>query len=112
MAGIRRGGKNPYADDEVAAPAAARIAQLSDGNFLVAGLTAKAHGLYGVVAVEPARLKFSPMIEDAMREYLKRIPDVSTASGAGVSAEALLTALAYAESPGLPVASSGEGRAV
>jgi WD40 repeat protein len=88
---------NPYESDDVAVPVATRIAHLSDGNFLVAGLTARTHGLYDEAAVDPATLRFSPKVDDAMREYLKRIPDV-----AGVSAETLLTALAYAESPGLP----------
>ena len=97
LAGDERAG-NPYADDAIADPVATRIAQGSDGNFLVAGLTARIHGLYDEVAVDPAELTFSPRVDDAMREYLKRVPDV-----AGVSAETLLTALAYAESPGLPV---------
>lgn len=89
---------NPYNQDELALPLAERIAQLSHPNFLVAGLTARSHGLYDDEAADPAALRFSPRVGDAMREYLKRIPDV-----AGVSAETLLLPLAYAESPGLPV---------
>jgi len=89
---------NPYADDEAAATVAQRIAALSDGNFLVAGLTARTHGLYDETPADPAALSFSPKVDDAMREYLKRIPPVGN-----VSAETLLTALAFAESPGLPV---------
>jgi WD40 repeat protein len=97
LAGDERAG-NPYAAGDVAAPVAERIAQLSDGNFLVAGLTARTHGLYDDAPADPAELSFSPRVDDAMREYLKRIPPVSS-----VSAETLLTALAFAESPGLPV---------
>jgi WD40 repeat protein len=96
-AGDARDG-NPYAREEAVVPVAVRIAQLSHPNFLVAGLTARTHGLFDKVAVSPAELSFSNRVDDAMREYLKRIPDVS-----GVSAEALLLPLAYAESPGLPV---------
>jgi WD40 repeat protein len=97
LAGDERKG-NPYAADEIAAPVAARIAALSEGNFLVAGLTARTRGLYDETPVDPSTLKFSPKADDAMCEYLKRIPDMG-----GVSAEALLLPLAYAESPGLPV---------
>jgi WD40 repeat protein len=89
---------NPYARQEAAVPVATRIAQLSHPNFLVAGLTALTHGLFDKVAVSPAELSFSNRVDDAMREYLKRIPDVS-----GALAQALLLPLAYAESPGLPV---------
>ena len=89
---------NPYSQDHKADPLAKRIARLSHPNFLVAGLTARTHGLYDEVAVDPGDLSFSPRVDDAMREYLKRIPDVK-----GVSAETLLLPLAYADSPGLPV---------
>jgi WD40 repeat protein len=88
---------NPYNDESQSLPLAMRIAQLSHPSFLVAGLTARTHALYDTVAADPARLSFSPKVDDAMRDYLSRIPDV-----AGVSAEALLLPLAYAESPGLP----------
>ena len=97
LAGDARDG-SPYAREEVALPVALRIAGLSHPNFLVARLTALTHGLHDRVAVSPADLSFSNRVDDAMREYLKYIPDVS-----GISAEALLLPLAYAESPGLPV---------
>ena len=97
LAGDERVG-SPYAVDAVAIPVANRIAALSDSNFLVAGLTARTHGLYDGVAPDPAVLSFSPKVDDAMREYLKCIPPVGD-----VSAETLLTALAFAESPGLPL---------
>jgi WD40 repeat protein len=97
LAGDARAG-NPYAPDAIAGPVAERIAALSDGNFLVAGLTARTHGLYDKAPVDPAALSFSPKVDDAMREYLVRIPPTG-----GVSAETLLTALAFAESPGMPV---------
>jgi hypothetical protein len=102
LATLQRAGdardRNPYANDKFARPLAERIAQLAHPSFLVAGLTAKTHGLYDETPVAPGELSFSPRVDDAMREYLRRIPDVS-----GVSAETLLLPLAYAESPGLPV---------
>jgi WD40 repeat protein len=97
LSGDPRAG-NPYNQDDRADPLAKRIARLSHPNFLVAGLTARTHGLYDDVAVDPGELSFSPRVDDAMREYLRRIPDVGD-----VSAEALLLPLAHAESPGLPV---------
>lgn len=91
-------GGNLYADDAIAKPVAARIAALSDGNFLVAGLTARTRGLYDEEPADPATLSFSPKVDDAMRQYLAHIPPL-----AGVPAETLLAVLALAESPGLPV---------
>ena len=52
---------NPYADDAVAKPVARRIAELSERNFLVAGLTARTHGLHDREAVAPDDLSFSPV---------------------------------------------------
>ncbi|HEV8558373.1 MAG TPA: trypsin-like peptidase domain-containing protein [Actinophytocola sp.] len=89
---------NPYADPHVAAPVAARIAALSDQNFLIAGLTALRHGLWDTTAVQPDRLSFAPSVEQALREYLRPIPPV-----AGLSAATVLTVLALAEAPGLTV---------
>jgi hypothetical protein len=97
LGGHRRPG-NPYADQAVADLVAARIAAKSRGNFLVAGLIAGEHGLHDEVPPSPAGLSFSAEVGDVMREYLRRIPEVS----AGVSAEEALTALAFAEAPGLP----------
>ena len=90
--------RSPYATDEIAIPVAERIAILSDGNFLVASLTARTHGLYNEVAPDPAAVSFSSKVGDAMHEYLNRVPPVGD-----ISAETLLTALAFAESPGLPL---------
>jgi WD40 repeat protein len=95
LAGDERPG-NPYADDAIAAPVAARIARLSGANFLVAGLTARTHGLYDKAAADPAALSFSPRADDAMRQYLRRL-----SPAAEVPAEIALTALALAEAPGL-----------
>lgn len=93
---IERNG-NPYADDAAADAVATRIAELSDANFLIAGLTARTHGLYDEIAVNPAEMSFTATVDAAMRDYLQRLPPV-----AGVSAETLLTALAFADAPGLP----------
>jgi hypothetical protein len=55
LAGDERPG-NPYTDDEVATPAARRIATLADGNFLKAGLTARTRGLYDEKPANPATI--------------------------------------------------------
>ncbi|MGW7575085.1 trypsin-like peptidase domain-containing protein [Streptomyces sp. NPDC054765] len=89
---------NPYADDHVARPVAARIARLADGNFLVAGLTSRTRGLRDTVAVAPADISFNPTVAAALHEYLERLPSID-----GIAAETVLTALAYAEAPGLPL---------
>ncbi|WP_250005432.1 WD40 repeat domain-containing protein [Actinoplanes sp. M2I2] len=87
---------NPYAPDHVAGPVAARIAELADRNFLVAGLTARRHGLYDHVAVRPEDLAFSPDVDDALEAYVDRLPEVGR-----LAAKPALTALAYAQAPGL-----------
>ncbi|NUL02181.1 trypsin-like peptidase domain-containing protein [Streptomyces lunaelactis] len=89
---------NPYADDRVARPVATRIARLADGNFLVAGLTSRTRGLHDTVAMVPADISFNPTVAAALHEYLARLPSVD-----GISAATVLTALAYAEAPGLPL---------
>ncbi|MFI7446504.1 trypsin-like peptidase domain-containing protein [Nonomuraea sp. NPDC049714] len=85
---------NPYLEDGPARPIADRIAALSAGNFLVAGLMARAHGLHDTVAVGPGELSFSPTVDGALRDYLAKL---------GPEAGDLLTALAFARSPGLSV---------
>ncbi len=87
---------SPYADDSVANAVARRIAELSDRNFLVAGLTARAHGLHDQYAADPAELSFTATVDAAMRGYLQRL-----SPAADVPAEIVLTALAFAEAPGL-----------
>ncbi len=89
---------NPYADARVADPVAARIAELSAGNFLVAGLTARTRGMADDIPKSPEQLSFSPRISDVMDDYLELVPET-----AGIDGRKLLTALAFAESPGLPV---------
>ena len=97
LAGDERPG-NPYMDYRVATAVARRIAVLSNQNFLIAGLTARAHGLHDERAAEPSQLSVTPTVDAAMRNYLRRI------SPAGdISAEAALTALAFAEAPGIPL---------
>ena len=89
---------NPYNDVRVAEPVAERIAQLADGNFLVAGLVAGARGRYDRTAVALADLTFTPTVDSALNSYLLLLPRV-----AGVPAAALMTALAYAKGIGIPV---------
>ncbi|WP_194858849.1 trypsin-like peptidase domain-containing protein [Streptomyces sp. SUK 48] len=90
-------GRNPYADGALAFPVAERIAELADGNFLVAGLVARAHGMHDPEAVDLDEVSFPVTVETSLREYLRYLPDL-----AGLSAEKLLIPLAHAESPGLP----------
>ncbi|MGH3205787.1 MAG: AAA family ATPase [Streptosporangiaceae bacterium] len=97
LSGDERPG-NPYADDALAAGLAARIAAMSGRNFLVAGLTARSHGLHDEQAIDPGQLEFAATVNMALAAYLKRLNPVG-----GLSAADALTALAFAEAPGLPV---------
>ncbi|WP_127502562.1 AAA family ATPase [Actinoplanes solisilvae] len=94
LTGAERVG-SPYRADHVAGPVAARIAELADRNFLVAGLTARRHGLHDHVAVRPEDLAFSPDVDAALEAYVGRLPD------GRLPARTALTALAYAQAPGL-----------
>ncbi|GIH10694.1 hypothetical protein Rhe02_87610 [Rhizocola hellebori] len=94
LTGAERVG-NPYADRTVAAPVAARIAALAQRNFLVAGLVARRHGLYDINPVALEAL-VSLDISEALDAYLRRLPSVGSAQ-----ASLALTALAFAEAPGL-----------
>jgi WD40 repeat protein len=89
---------NPYAGQDIAGPVAAKIAGLAVQNFLVAGLVARGHGLHDTGPALPQDISFVPNVDAVLREYLKRIPPVS-----GVPAEEVLSGLALAESPGLPL---------
>ena len=88
---------NPYQDDSPAGPVAARIAEMSGRNFLVAGLTALDLAL-SRTPVDPAELAITSRVEDAFASYLRRIPPTAGA----VPAEDLLLPLAFAQAPGLP----------
>ncbi len=88
---------NPYQPDDVAAPVAARIAELAGRNFLIAGLVARTHGLYDDAAISPAAISFTPSVESTLGTFLDRLAPVGQ-----VSAREVLTALAFAEAPGLP----------
>ncbi|MGQ0778238.1 MAG: trypsin-like peptidase domain-containing protein [Pseudonocardiales bacterium] len=88
---------NPYQPDEVAAPVAARIAALAEQNFLIAGLVARTHGLYDDTPISPAAISFTPSVESTLATFLDRLAPVGA-----VPARDLLTALAFAEAPGLP----------
>ncbi|AGL15248.1 trypsin-like peptidase domain-containing protein [Actinoplanes sp. N902-109] len=90
---------NPYADVRVAAPVAQRIAALSQRNFLVAGLVARARALHDTTPVRPDDVTFEASVADALDRYVDGLPDVGW-----TPARLALRALAYAETPGLPVA--------
>jgi WD40 repeat protein len=87
---------SPYQDDQVAAAVAQRIAKMAQGNFLIAGLVARSHGMHDQEAIAVEQLRYTSTVEAALRDYLSRLPALK-----GVPAQDLLTALAYAESPGL-----------
>ena len=96
---------NPYADEDVARPLAARIAELSRGNFLVAGLTAQSHADYDLEPADPGELAaYSEDAEDALYEALEEALKRGGPEAAGMSvttALTALTALAFCEAPGL-----------
>jgi WD40 repeat protein/DNA-binding SARP family transcriptional activator len=96
LAGDERPG-NPYLDDTLAATLASRIALMADRNFLIAGLIARSHGLHDEVAADPDHLAVSATVDSALAAYLERLSPV-----AGLPADRALTALAFAEAPGLP----------
>ncbi len=87
---------NPYDDDAVAAPVAERIAALAEGNFLVAGLIARDHGLHDAAAVDPDEVTFTGTVDAALDRYLERVRSLDE-----ITARDALTALAFAEAPGL-----------
>ncbi|WP_283137121.1 trypsin-like peptidase domain-containing protein [Rhizohabitans arisaemae] len=100
LANLRLNGEeragNPYVGDHTAVPVAAAIAVRSGQNFLITGLVARAHGLHDTQPADLDRLTFPDSVEDALGAYLNRLPDVGP-----VSATAALTALAFAEAPGM-----------
>ena len=87
---------NPYNVDTLAVPLARRIAAISEQNFLIAGLIARSHGLHDIQPTDPASLGHEATVRTALAAYLDRLPQVD-----GISAANLLTALAFAEAPGL-----------
>src|SRR5215470_9363209 len=96
LAGDERPG-NPYLDDTIARPVASAIAAMADRNFLIAGLIARSRGLHDEEPADPGQLAFSATVDSALAAYLERLSPV-----AGVPADRALTALAFAEAPGLP----------
>lgn len=97
LTGEERDG-NPYADLQIAAPLASKIAAMSDRNFLVAGLIARSHGLHDTEAAIPEGLEFTATVDAALDNYLCLLGPV-----AGLPASSALTALAFAEAPGMPL---------
>jgi WD40 repeat protein len=97
LTGEERDG-NPYADLQVAGPLASKIAAMSDRNFLIAGLIARSHGLHDDEAVRPEGLEFTATVDAALDSYLRRLGPVAT-----LSASSALTALAFADAPGMPL---------
>ncbi|WP_346228560.1 AAA family ATPase, partial [Microbispora maris] len=87
---------SPYLDAKVARPVAEQIARAAGDNFLIAGLVARDHSLHDPVAATPETLSFSTTIGSVLRAYVARLVPV-----AGVPAATVLTALAFAEAPGL-----------
>ena len=96
LAGDERIG-NPYIDSALALPLAERIAAMSAQNFLIGGLIARSHGFYDEQAADPEQFTFTATIDSALDTYLRRLNPV-----AGIPARHALTALAFADAPGLP----------
>ena len=78
---------------------ASRIAACAKGDFLVAELAAEALSGYDLPAGEPAALSFPSTVEAAFDAYLAPLPDVDGVT----TARQALTALAFAERPGMGV---------
>lgn len=89
---------NPYNDLTVAEPVASSIAELSDKNFLIAGIVTRDHGMHDRHAIDPGDLGFDASVEAALSRYLDKV-----SSAGELPADQALTALAFAEAPGLPV---------
>ena len=70
---------------------------MSGQNFLIAGLIGRSHGLHDQQAADPGQLEFAATVDSALAGYLQPLSPV-----AGLPAAHLLTALAFAEAPGLP----------
>ena len=90
------GQATPTSMMQLARPLAGRIAAMAGRNFLIAGLIARSHGLHDKEAADPERLTFTATVDSALAVYLERLSPV-----AGLPAERALTALAFAEAPGL-----------
>jgi WD40 repeat protein len=97
LLGAERPG-NPYQKPAMARPLAESIARLSDRNFLVAGILARDHGLHDEHVASLDVTSAPVPVESALNKFLDRIDSVGDASGTSA-----LTALAYAETPGLPI---------
>ncbi|WP_345036511.1 AAA family ATPase [Streptomyces sannanensis] len=87
---------NPYNERGTADAIAERIAGIAQGNFLIAGLVARSHGMHDRTAIDPTSISFTPTVDAALRDYLTFLPPLD-----GIPADDVLTALAYAESPGM-----------
>lgn len=90
---------SPYARLDVAYPVADRIAELADGNFLVAGLVARSYGMHDEKARAPSQVSFHTDLELALLEQVEAVDGVDE-----IPAIMLLTALAFAEAPGFTAA--------
>ncbi|BCJ41618.1 hypothetical protein GCM10010168_53840 [Actinoplanes ianthinogenes] len=93
---------NPYdepGNSSAALAVADRIAELAEGNFLVAGLEARRHGMYATRPADPNAVMLTPTVHAALSTYLSVLPRVED-----VPAELVLGPLGYAESPGWTIA--------
>jgi WD40 repeat protein len=97
LSGDERPG-NPYANASAALPVARRIATLARANFLVAGLLARTRAWNDTVALDPSEVQFAGGVGAAMDTFVDTLAPAGSAS-----ARCVLTALAYAETPGLPL---------
>ena len=68
---------NPYVDEALAGPLAARIAEISGRNFLIAGLIARPHGLHDENAADPGQLEFGATVDSALTGYPQSLSPVA-----------------------------------
>jgi len=100
---------NPFADPTAAGSLASRIAQVSGKNFLIAALIAKSWSEHPESA-DPGQLTVPQTVRSALERYLQPlasvtgvhtpVPELPAYEVVKVPAAQLLTALAFAESPG------------
>jgi WD40 repeat protein len=87
---------SPYTDPSVSTPMAHQIATRAGGNFLAAELVARKHGERD--QAPPALNQLASTVDTALDAYLDGLSPIGT-----TSARLVLTVLAYAEQPGLPL---------
>ncbi|HEY8471188.1 MAG TPA: trypsin-like serine protease [Natronosporangium sp.] len=89
---------SPYTNPAVTGPVAQRIATQAGSSFVAAELAARAYGERGLVPSASEQRPTADTVGEALDAYLDGLAPVGT-----TPARLVLTALAYAELPGLPL---------